>query len=394
MANYEPIDDSQSDTTKPRTSNKKRSEIIDGYTIKYHANGKTRWSKGKMIKGKQNGYWEWYRLDGTLKRSGHFDMGEPSGEWITYDKFGKVYKITNNKTSQKTTQSMIEKEKQLIRKVAKLSRADDITLNDQGWDSRVYSFGNGRYFFKFPRSETVQHGYKYEIAAIKFIADLKTTIVAQKILWEHPDNAYFGYEGVQGKSVSEIVDSLEPAQKQLIGRVLGDFLKQFHKLKLPGARTMTIEDESKQIQRWYENSLYVIRQYFTDNEQKKLRQLVYELWPSKLVELGSEPVLCNGDLHFENILYGHNGTVGIIDFGDVAYYDRSKDFLELENDKIVFEAVINSYGDSSPLLMEKIAARQVMIQIINLGFYAGKEDTRNIEMTVKKIRTSQALSAT
>ena len=73
----------------------KKSEIIDGYLIKYHANGTTRWSKGKLVDGKPNGYWEWYRPDGTLKRSGHFDMGEPVGEWTTYDQQGKVYKVTN-----------------------------------------------------------------------------------------------------------------------------------------------------------------------------------------------------------------------------------------------------------------------------------------------------------
>lgn len=73
----------------------KKSEIIDGYTIKYHANGKTRWSKGKIINGKTDGCWEWYRPDGTLKRSGHFKDGEQTGEWITYDENGKVYKITH-----------------------------------------------------------------------------------------------------------------------------------------------------------------------------------------------------------------------------------------------------------------------------------------------------------
>lgn len=69
-------------------------EIIDGYTIKYHANGKTRWSKGKIVDGKTDGYWEWYRPDGTLKRSGHFDSGEAVGEWVTYDSSGKPYKTT------------------------------------------------------------------------------------------------------------------------------------------------------------------------------------------------------------------------------------------------------------------------------------------------------------
>ena len=75
----------------------KKSEIIDGFTIKYHANGKTRWSKGKIADEKAEGYWEWYRIDGTLKRSGYFENGEPVGEWTTYDQTGAVYKVTQKK---------------------------------------------------------------------------------------------------------------------------------------------------------------------------------------------------------------------------------------------------------------------------------------------------------
>ncbi len=72
----------------------KKSEVVDGYTIKYHANSKSRWSKGKMKNGNPDGYWEWYRVDGTIKRSGYFKSGEPIGEWITYDSTGKKHKIT------------------------------------------------------------------------------------------------------------------------------------------------------------------------------------------------------------------------------------------------------------------------------------------------------------
>lgn len=72
----------------------KKSEVIDGFTIKYHANGHTRWSKGRIVDGEPDGYWEWYRVDGTLKRSGHFDRGEAVGEWVTYDSDGQPYKVT------------------------------------------------------------------------------------------------------------------------------------------------------------------------------------------------------------------------------------------------------------------------------------------------------------
>ena len=73
----------------------KKAEVIDGYTIKYHANGVTRWSKGKAVNGQPDGYWEWYRPDGTLKRSGHFNKGEAVGEWTTYNDKGEVHKVTN-----------------------------------------------------------------------------------------------------------------------------------------------------------------------------------------------------------------------------------------------------------------------------------------------------------
>jgi hypothetical protein len=78
----------------PKKMKKKESELIDGFLIKYHANGVTRWSKGKLVDGLPDGYWEWYRIDGSIKRSGHFVRGEVVGEWITYDIQGKVYKVT------------------------------------------------------------------------------------------------------------------------------------------------------------------------------------------------------------------------------------------------------------------------------------------------------------
>lgn len=81
----------------PKKVPSKKSEIVAGFTIKYHANGKTRWSKGKIEDGKAEGYWEWYRVDGTKKRSGSFKGGEPTGEWITYDADGKKYKVTKKK---------------------------------------------------------------------------------------------------------------------------------------------------------------------------------------------------------------------------------------------------------------------------------------------------------
>ncbi len=88
------LDENKMCLTTPEDVNPKKAEVIDGYMIKYHANGITRWSKGKVHDGKPNGYWEWYRKDGTKKRSGNFKAGEPVGEWITYDDQGNPYKTS------------------------------------------------------------------------------------------------------------------------------------------------------------------------------------------------------------------------------------------------------------------------------------------------------------
>jgi antitoxin component YwqK of YwqJK toxin-antitoxin module len=61
--------------------------------IDRHKDGSIR-AKGTERDGKLDGYWEWFRKDGTIMRSGYFDMGERTGEWTTYDAKGKVYKVT------------------------------------------------------------------------------------------------------------------------------------------------------------------------------------------------------------------------------------------------------------------------------------------------------------
>ncbi len=67
-----------------------------GEHIHYHKDG-SMWAKGQMLDGAMDGYFEWFRKDGTKMRSGHFKLGKQVGEWITYDKTGVVYKITKMK---------------------------------------------------------------------------------------------------------------------------------------------------------------------------------------------------------------------------------------------------------------------------------------------------------
>ncbi len=70
----------------------KKASNTQPYTL-YHRDGSL-WAKGQLKGDKAEGYWEWFRRDGTKLRSGYYIDGEQAGEWTTYDKHGQVYKVT------------------------------------------------------------------------------------------------------------------------------------------------------------------------------------------------------------------------------------------------------------------------------------------------------------
>ena len=62
--------------------------------VEYHKDGSI-WAPGNTFDGVPEGYWEWFRKDGTKMRSGYLKKGKQVGKWTTYDKTGAVYKITD-----------------------------------------------------------------------------------------------------------------------------------------------------------------------------------------------------------------------------------------------------------------------------------------------------------
>ena len=66
----------------------------NGLFIEYYKNGGVK-SKGKYKGKNMHGAWEFYRMDGTLMRSGAFKDGKQTGIWITFNSNGKKVKETN-----------------------------------------------------------------------------------------------------------------------------------------------------------------------------------------------------------------------------------------------------------------------------------------------------------
>ena len=68
-------------------------EFHEGEHVERHRDGSLR-ARGPVVGGKPHGSWEWFRLVGTMLRSGYFDAGRQVGEWTTYDRSGAPYKVT------------------------------------------------------------------------------------------------------------------------------------------------------------------------------------------------------------------------------------------------------------------------------------------------------------
>ena len=50
--------------------------------------------KGDYRDGEMHGFWEFFRKDGSLMRSGSFDGGKQVGTWTTFTRDGQPHKET------------------------------------------------------------------------------------------------------------------------------------------------------------------------------------------------------------------------------------------------------------------------------------------------------------
>jgi len=52
-------------------------------------------AKGQRLNGELHGAWKFFRLDGSLMRSGTFDRGRQVGVWNTFRRDGTLVKSTD-----------------------------------------------------------------------------------------------------------------------------------------------------------------------------------------------------------------------------------------------------------------------------------------------------------
>jgi aminoglycoside phosphotransferase len=275
-----------------------------------------------------------------------------------------------------------------VRALLGLPDEDPVDVVDSGWTSRVYVVGRGAVVFKFPRRDEVKDEYRHEEAVLRQLEGEDLGVRLPRIRWTHPGRDYLGYEGIVGEPLDVVAPSLSEEAQRSIGRLVGRFLKRLHSLSLRGVPNVSVDDEIEQVQHKYELGSPVLKETITSSEQTALRRLILEETPNELRRLGSDEALCHGDLGYWNIIMSDDDTIGVIDFGDIGFYDKSKDFAGIEHHSMLREALA-VYGDDE-LLRAKIALRRRIIPILDLPFFLGKGDDAGIRNTVARIRANLA----
>ena len=125
------------------------------------------------------------------------------------------------------------------------------------------------------------------------------------------------------------------------------------------------------------------RAQLTQDEFKAARYFFFEVLPSELRRLGHDPKLCHGDLGPWNVVVTPDNELGIIDFGDVGYWDASKDLCG--RDQGLLAAARDAYG-ADENLRAKATVRDRAFPVLDMPFYMGKSDPAGVGMCLAETR--------
>ena len=226
--------------------------------------------------------------------------------------------------------------------------------------------------------------YAREVRILEQLNSRDLGVLIPKITLTDERLDYLVYDGVEGETLDLVIKRLDEDTKRDIGRKIGEFLKVLHSINIQDVRDFPVREEIMQFQAKYKLSLPVIGQEFTEEQRSVLERFYLSELPEALKGLGEKPTLCHGDLGLWNMVYTPDGDLGIIDFGDIGFYDTSKDFIGL-SDPAMQKAALEAYGYDENLV-EKIKIRQKALPILDIPYFSGKNNTEGLENTLKKLR--------
>lgn len=273
-------------------------------------------------------------------------------------------------------------EEQTVRRLLDLGPGVPVQFVDTGWMSRVHLVDGGRYVVKFPRRTESRAELAVDVAALGVIGQVAGDVLLPRVVHVHPDYDHVVYEGVPGVGLDAAGD-LGEATCRLLGEAVGRFLSRMHPLRLPGERTLRVEDEVGQLHRAYRRGRPALVAALGAGAVAALDTLVGAELPALLLELGHDPGLAHGDLGPWNMILAPGRQLGVIDFGDAGRWDRSKDFMALEPAPLR-AAALDAYGAEAHL-RRKVEARRPVLLFLDLPYFVETGDAARADETIRRI---------
>lgn len=279
----------------------------------------------------------------------------------------------------------IDNEIALVKQLSGVVDKNRITISEIGWTSRTYIVDAGRIVFKFPRDEEYKNEARKEIAVLDLLKKQRFSISIPILNWITEDMSYFGFYGVVGRPLQDVIDDLSEDEKESIGVQLGEFLKQLHSITDHGELSaQTLEEQVEEYQEMYQADRSLLEPFFNDRELKTLDEFfIHEV--KECMKGSGELVLCHGDLDYNNTFIDSECHVGVVDFGDAGLYDRSQDFKGIE-DRTIREAMMKAYGDEGVISLEAAEATAKMIDILNLPYIIKNRSVEERDECIARIK--------
>ncbi|MGG5369334.1 phosphotransferase family protein [Enterococcus sp. AZ196] len=273
---------------------------------------------------------------------------------------------------------------------------EDLRYLGTGFDSEAFLL-NDAYVFKFPRHIRAAKNLYKEALVLREIKDqvpLKVPEICYVGKSEQPNQLKFiAQEKIEGVPLdAEILATLTDDRKEEMAKELAAFFKALHRIEW---KTQVNNLEvNKNTKAAYEYEVIKEAAYPLLNESVK--QEIDEVYDKLLKqEFHYNKCLIHNDFGASNVYYDpvSDKICGLIDFGDIALYDRDMEFVclmydyEEGFDQEFVGRILDYYGMDSKDIENKLAFTEFYNQLENV--YLGKEFgmTDLFEDSVAEIKT-------
>lgn len=199
-----------------------------------------------------------------------------------------------------------------------------------GYDSEAYVV-NEEFVFKFPRHATAAANLYKEAHVLMEIRD-QLPINVPEVLFTGPSDdfeqmVFVGYERIQGEALTpEVIQTLDEAVLDKLAKELAGFFSALHQIKLTTSIQGLHVDKKEKCQKEFAVIKSLVLPAVSSDSKDKINTLYEHILAA---DFEDTTCLVHNDFGASNVFFDRasNQICGIIDFGDVAIYDRDIDFV-------------------------------------------------------------------